>query len=294
MLAGALLASGAVIKLWPALLIPLVLLHHRARGRVLAGSLAVGSLTFLAVRAYGGTGQLLSFLTCQRDRGLQVESIPALPQMAARAWGDARNTIGFAFGSSQIDGPWQPTMLRLASVGLVLTALATAALAVRVRRRRVDAEVAVVTLAVFLMTGFLVFNKVLSAQYPLWLAGLVCLALCRPGSPLRTTVAPLCGVLLLTQLLYPLSISTFVTTPARGPVIVVLLRAALLLVVLVLAARACWRLGSEQRVGGDKGGRQDRHAAGADEQHGVGGSPALGEPSERPDDREDHQVDARQ
>lgn len=294
LLAGVLLGSGAAIKLWPALLVPLVLLLHRGRVRVLAGVAAVGALVLAAVAAYGGRASVLSFLTYQRDRGLQVESLPALPLMAARAWGDERNAIGFAFGSSQVDGPWAPAMLRLASLGLVLTVLATAALAVRAHRRRADADVAAVTLAVLLMTGFLVFNKVLSAQYPLWLAGLVCLALCRPRSPLRTTIAPLCGVLLLTQLLYPLSISTFVTTPDRGPVTVALLRAALLLVVLALAARACWRLGSEQRVGGHEGGGQDGHAPGADEQHRVGGAPALGEPGQRPHDREDHQVDARQ
>jgi hypothetical protein len=294
LVAGVLLGSGAAIKLWPALLVPLVLLLHRGRARILAGAAAVGALTLAAVAAYGGLAQVLSFLTYQRDRGLQVESLPALPLMAARAWGDERNTVGFAFGSSQVDGPWAPAMLRLASLGLVLTVLVTAALALRAHRRRVDADVAAVTLAVFLMTGFLIFNKVLSAQYPLWLAGLVCLALCRPGSPLRSTVAPLCGVLLLTQLLYPLSISTFVTTPDRGPVTVALLRAVLLLVVLGLAAQACWRLGSEQRVGGDEGGREDRHASGAHEQHGVGGAPAFGEAGERPHDREDHQVDAGQ
>jgi hypothetical protein len=294
LLAGLLLGSGAAIKLWPALLLPLVLLLHRGRARVLAGAAAVGAGVLTALAAYGGLAHALSFLTYQRDRGLQVESLPALPLMAARAWGDERNAIGFAFGSSQVDGPWASMMLRLATLGLVLTLLATAALAVRAHRRRADAEVAAATLAVFLMAGFLVFNKVLSAQYPLWLAGLVCLALCTPRSPLRVLVPPLAGLLLLTQLLYPLSISTFVTTPERAPVVVVLVRAALLLVVLALAARACWRLGSEQRVGGDEGGRQDGHAAGADEQHRVGGAPPLGEPGERPDDREDHQVDARQ
>ena len=294
LLAGVLLASGAAVKLWPALLLPLVLLLHRGRARVLAGATAVGALVLTAVAACGGLSHVLSFLTYQRDRGLQVESLPALPLMAARAWGDERVTVGFAFGSSQVDGPWAPALLRLTSVGLLLTLAVTAALALRAHRRRVDGELAATTLAVFLMTGFLVFNKVLSAQYPLWLAGLVCVALCSPRSPLRVVVPPLAGVLLLTQLLYPLSISTFVTTPARGPVVVVVLRAVLLLVVLALAARACWRLGSEQRVRRDEGGREDRHRAGADEQHGVGGPPPLGEARQGPDHREDHQVDARQ
>lgn len=294
LVAGLLLGAGAVIKLWPALLIPLVLLLHRGRERVLAGSVAVGAVVLLAVTAYGGRSQLLSFLTYQRDRGLQVESLPALPLMAARAWGDERVVIGFGFGSSQVDGPWASTLLRLASLGLVLVVLGTAVLAVRAYRRRADPERAAVTLSVLLIAGFLVFNKVLSAQYPLWLAGLVCLALCRPGSPLRVTVAPLCGVLLLTQLVYPLSISTLVTTPARGPVVLLIARALLLLAFTGLAARACWQLGSEQRVGGGKGGGQDGHAARADEQHGVMDAPPLGQPGQGPHRREDDQVDAGQ
>ena len=306
-LAGGLLAGGAVVKLWPALLL-LLLLLHRGRARVLAGSVTVGLTTLAAVQAYGGTGQLLSFLTYQRDRGLEVESLPALPLMLARAYGDERMVVGFGFGSYQVDGPWAPVMLAVGTVGLAAVLAAGAALAWRARRA--DPELAVPVVAVALMAGVLVFDKVLSAQYPLWLAGLVALSLCRPDSPLRPTVAPLLGLLVLTQAVYPLAIQTLTTTTEPRPVLLLAARDLLLVVVAGLATRAAWRLGSpqrpgppqrvgsapgsEQRVGADEHGGKHRHRDGADHEHQLVQAPPLGQAGQRPDGREEHEVDPRE
>ena len=297
-LAGALLASGAVIKLWPALLLPLVLLLHRRPSRVLVGSVAVGLGTLVAVHLHGGTGQLLSFLTYQRDRGLEVESLPALPLMLARACGDERMVVGFGFGSYEVDGPWAPALQLLGSLGLAGVLLLVGVLAVRAHRAvhagGTDAELAATTLAVLLLAGVLVFDKVLSAQYPLWLAGLLCLSLCRPDSPLRPAVAPLAALLVLTQAVYPLAIQTLTTTTEPAPVLLLAARDVLLVLVAWIAARAAWGLGSEQRVGADEHRGQHGHRPGGHQQHGLVDAEALGEPGQRPDDREQHQVDAGQ
>ena len=244
LLAGVLLGTGAVVKLWPALLVPLLLLRP-GRGRVLAGSVAVGLVTLVAVAAAGALPQVLSFLAYQRDRGLEVESLPALPLMAAFARGDERMSVGFGFGSYQVDGPWAPAMLAVGNAGLVAVLVLTAVLAVRARRRD-----AVLPLAVLLMSGVLAFDKVLSAQYPLWLAGLLALALCTPGSPLRAAVAPLCGLLLLTQLVYPLAIQDLVAGEL-APVVLLAVRDALLVVVAVVAGVAAWEAGSAGEAGSE-------------------------------------------
>lgn len=294
LLAGVLLASGAVVKLWPALLVLLVLLLHRGRARVLAGSVAVGVGTLLAVARFGGLDQVLSFLTYQRDRGLEVESLPALPLLLAKAYGDDRMSFGFDFGSYQVYGPWAPVMLRVGTVGLVAVLVGVALLAERARRRRADPELAAATLAVLLLAGVLVFDKVLSAQYPLWLAGLVCLSLCRPDSPLRATALPLLGLLVLTQAVYPLRIQSLLTTTEPEVVLLLAARDLLLLGVAALAARACWRLGSEQRVGADEQRGEHAERDGAGGQHEVVGAVALGEPGQRPHGGEQHEVDAGQ
>ncbi len=234
LLGGVLLGAGAVVKLWPALLLPVLLVRPAGRGRVVAGAVGVGAVTLLGAALWGVLPQLLSFLSCQRDRGLEVESLPALPLMLARAAGDERTTVGFGFGSYQVDGPWAPAALALGTTGLAAVLVLTAVLCWRARGAG-----DVVPLAVLVVAGVLVFDKVLSAQYPLWLTGLVALALCTPGSPLRAAAAPLCGVLLLTQLVYPLSVQDLLAGD-WAPVLLLAVRDVLLVVVAVLAGRAAW------------------------------------------------------
>jgi hypothetical protein len=114
----------------------------------------------------------------------------------------------------------------------------------RVRRRQVDRGLATVVLSVVLMTGFLLFDKVLSAQYPIWLAGLVALGLCWRESPLRDAVVPMLGLLLLTQLVYPVWFQDLVNRADPLPVQLLAARDVLLLVVFLQAGWAAWRLGS--------------------------------------------------
>ena len=102
------------------------------------------------------------------------------------------------------------------------------------------------TIGVALLAWVLVFDKVLSAQYPLWLAGLVSIAVCRRDSPLRVVVLPTAAVLLLTQLVYPLSIQGLIGTSDVRPVLVVVVRAVLLVLIACLAVRAAWRLGHDE------------------------------------------------
>lgn len=251
--AGVLLSCGALVKLWPAALLPLVLVVRPSTPRawvprVLAGCLLPTAAVLTVVAAAGGTEHLLSFLAYQRDRGLEVESLPALPLVVARAGGADAVTVGFAFGSYEIDGPGAEALEALAAVGMLAVLAGVALLALRARRARADPAGALPVLAVVLVSGVLVFDKVLSAQYPLWLVGLVALALCQPHSPLRRTVVPLAGVLLLTQYVYPLAIQDLLAA-RLAPVLVLTLRDALLLLVLVQAVGAGRRLGRAAPAG---------------------------------------------
>ena len=72
---GVLAAAGAAVKLWPAGLLPALLVRRYRPLRVLAGFVAFGVLAVVATLAAGGTARLLSPLTWQSDRGLQLETI---------------------------------------------------------------------------------------------------------------------------------------------------------------------------------------------------------------------------
>jgi hypothetical protein len=252
--AGIVLASGGVLKLWPAALLPLVLVlptgdAARWAGRVVFGGALIGAVVLAAVAGYGGLPQLLSFLSYQRDRGLEVESLPALPLMLSRAYGGEGIGVTFAFGSYQVEGPGDAAWQAVGSVGLLAVALGVAALAWRARRRGADRGPALAVLAVVLMSGVLVFDKVLSAQYPLWLAGVLAVALCWRGSDLLPAVVPMVGLLLLTQYVYPLAIQDLLAGQ-RAPVLALAARDLLLLVVLAVAVRAAWRLQPAPASGG--------------------------------------------
>ena len=240
--AGVLLATGAVVKLWPALVVPLVLALHRGGVRVVAGGVTVGLVVLGLLARHGALDQTFSFLRYQQERGLEVESVPALPLMLARVRGEPGIEVFFDFGSYQVDGPGAETLLRVSDVGLPAVLVLVALLTWRARRGDADRGQAVVVLALVLMTGFLLFDKVLSAQYPLWLAGLTALALCWPGSPVRASVLPLCGVLVLTQAVYPMTFQDLLAGEAR-PVHYLLVRDLLLVVVLAQATWVAWRLG---------------------------------------------------
>lgn len=262
--AGVLLGTGATVKLWPALLVPIVLALHRGGVRVVAGGAAVGLLVTGLVAWFGELRYLLSFLSYQQDRGLEIEAVPALPLMIAGADGLRQDiAITFGFGAWEVHGPGEQALLRLADLGLVAVLVLVAWLTWRVRRTAADRGQAVVLLAVVLMVGFLLFDKVLSAQYPLWIAGLVAVALCWRESPLCDAVLPMCGVLLLTQLVYPVYFQDLVNRADPLPVRLLVARDVLLLVVFLQATWAAHRLGrtSEDEVPVHVEDRQQAQAA---------------------------------
>jgi len=90
-LAGSLIACGAAIKLWPALLILPMLGMGKKGTRAATGFGITGGVLALASLAIGGWQRLLSPLTWQSNRGLQVESLPATPLSCAAS--SRRRTI---------------------------------------------------------------------------------------------------------------------------------------------------------------------------------------------------------
>ena len=260
--AGVLLGTGAAVKLWPALVALIVLALQRdlvrGAGRVVAGGAAIGLLVIGLVWRFADLQHLLSFLTYQQERGLEVESVLALPLMAQRLSGRPDVTVGFDFGSFQVYGPGQDTLLLIGDIGLGLVLLLVGFLTWRARRGTADRGEAAAVLAFLLMTGFVIFNKVLSPQYPVWLMGLLALALCWRDSPLRPAVLPLAGALVLTQLVYPVYFQDLLAG-AVLPVQLLAARDALLVVVFVLAIVAAWGLGSRPAASEDEVPVDEQH-----------------------------------
>lgn len=207
-LAGALVTIGAAVKLWPALLLPALLTARSTRWRVFAGALGCGVLILVGSLLAGGWERLLSPLDYQTDRGLQVESVAALPLMLVWSVAHGPWQITFSrFITSEISGPGDRVMLALVTVATV------AALGLMVwlwwRGMRVGRRITPTTIGWLMLAStalFIVTNKVFSPQYLLWLtpvavATVACSSRGDVGARRFTVLLVLVG--LVTQVIYP-------------------------------------------------------------------------------------------
>lgn len=265
---GALLGLGAAIKLWPALLL-LPLLHRgRAGLRRTQGLLATGGLLALVSWAAVGWTRLVSPLTWQSDRGLQIESVPASLAMAGKSFGDTLQwTIAMSkYNAYEITGPGVSTALVVSSILMALVLGLAVVFAVLGWQALRDLSAFDLTLAGSALIAFLIVaNKTFSPQYMFWLGAPLAVLLLHAIRPPRGTDAReirsqrviagwLGGAALiaarLTQVEYPDHYGDLIFVTPADPVIT----SALILRNVVLVVIACgatahalirfWRAGS--------------------------------------------------
>lgn len=246
-LAGAFITIGAAIKLWPALLLPALLTPRRTRWRVLAGAVLCGLVILAGSLAAGGWERLRSPLAYQTDRGLQVESVAALPLMLVWSVAHGQWQISFSrFITSEIAGPGDSLMLVLVTLASV-AAVAFMAL-LWWRGWRAGPNISPTTVGWIMLTStalFIVTNKVFSPQYLLWLTPIAVAVLAvtsRTDLGSRRFAVLLVLVGLLTQVIYPNAYVLVTEMSWANPVGVGMLavRDAGLLALTWYAARRSW------------------------------------------------------
>jgi hypothetical protein len=244
--AAAVVAVATGVKLWPALVIPPLLAVARPRRAAAAVLVGTGLALAGASAVLAGWGRLLSPLTYQSDRGLQIESVLATPAMLAWWHDPARWSVGYAPSKSyEVTGPLVGLLLdtsTLLSVLLVAT-LGTAWWRLWLVRDRVTGPTAL-WLALAAVTGFVVTGKVLSPQYLLWLLPAAAAGIAVADSPLlRRWTAGLLLAAGLTQVVFPAYYGeiTLGGDQVWLPVLALALRNGVMLLLLVVAASAAWR-----------------------------------------------------
>ncbi|MFF0744613.1 glycosyltransferase 87 family protein [Streptomyces sp. NPDC004111] len=235
---GALVALGALVKVWPALL--LVGTERGRRTRVSWLSALVSGAVLLAVFALA-MPHALSFLTAQKSRGIQIESVGALPFHVARHFGWS-GTWKAKDGSHEFVGPY------VESVSLVMQCLTVLALGwllywrLRSTRRAPwllpDAALTAVLL-------FVVTSRVISPQYLVWLVGLAAVCLLRRESSQRPVAWLILAACLFTTLGFPLLYRELRDDADWLAIANLFVRNLLLLAAAGLSAVRLWRAGRE-------------------------------------------------
>lgn len=196
---GAAAAAGTLLKVWPGIM--LIALPRRSIPRGLLGFvvMAVAILGGVMLWSTGG----VSFLGEQGARGLQVESVGALPFMVWNVVADVPTE--FRFGAMEVDVPITIPMGLAITLGgfAVLAILGVLRLLGRLESSA-PADVALVALLVSIVT-----SRVLSPQYDVWIVGVAAVTLLDTASRLRTVVWLLVPTLIVTQVVYPFAYGSF-------------------------------------------------------------------------------------
>lgn len=213
-IASVLLAIGTWVKVWPAavMLALFAVLKNRLLV-VLAGITTTAGVVALAA-AVGSVPKLLNFLTQQGDRGMQLEATFTTPWLwlSVLNIGDSRMYMNTDINSMQVDGPGTATMSVLMQPLLILAALLVAGLtfwALHNSNQRhitggVDRTELLLAGALSLTTAFVVFNKVGSPQFMVWLGPAVAVGLAHSWREWRVPATMLVGIAVATYFIYPL------------------------------------------------------------------------------------------
>ncbi|MEU0137450.1 glycosyltransferase family 87 protein [Streptomyces sp. NPDC006296] len=230
---GALAAFGALLKVWPVLLLVGTVRGRETRRAWSAAALTAAGLALAAAVVLPGG---YAFLTFQRDRGLEVESLGALVFHVARQFG-WEGRVELRYGSMEFAGP---QVALVSTLMLALSVLALGWLLVWRLRARTFAVHTTADAAFTAVLLFTVTSRVISPQYMVWPLGLAAVCLVFRGSRMAGPGCLVLAATAVTLLEFPLGFSHVVASDARG-VLLMVLRNGLLVAAALTAGRRLWR-----------------------------------------------------
>ncbi|MBB6406967.1 glycosyltransferase family 87 protein [Arthrobacter sp. AZCC_0090] len=210
-IAATLLSVATWMKVWPAAVLLSLFTVVKQRTRVVAAGILTSAFVVALAAAVGALPKLLNFLTQQGDRGMQLEATFTTPWLwlSVLHVGDSKMYMNTDINSMQVDGPGTPFMSQLMQPLLVLAALLVAALtfwALHNGKRSGGTDRTELLLAgsLTMATAFVVFNKVGSPQFMVWLAPAVAVGLAHSWKEWRVPAAMLIAIAVATYFIYPL------------------------------------------------------------------------------------------
>ena len=205
-IASALLAFATWMKVWPAAVILAVLVTWRRRGTLVLTGAAVSLVMAGIVIAGGGLSHLLSFVGAQGARGMQMEAPFTTPGLwqAILGGSDAFIYEDKLINTREVRGALGEPVAALMMPLLALAALAVVVLLFWAMRRGADAGQLLIAGSLALVAAFIVFNKVGSPQFMLWLGAVVAVGVAWEGRSWLVPAILMLVIAPLTTLVYPM------------------------------------------------------------------------------------------
>ena len=205
-IAVVLFTLGAWVKIWPiAATLALVSSVKSKLSLVLAAVIsAVSVLAFGAIS--GGNQNLISFLTMQGNRGLQIESVAATFWVWAAKFGAPGAGIYFdnQLVTNQVAGAFTSEVSSALGFVMVVALLITLWLSIRAFKAGANTQHLFVITFLTGTLDLIVFNKVGSPQFELWLAVPLMAGVLLGVPRWRLPLVSGLGIALATNLLYPI------------------------------------------------------------------------------------------
>lgn len=207
--AAVLLTIGAWVKVWPGALVIAIVVASRERWRVLATAVGVSAVIAALALSFGSGINVLSFVTEQTGRGLQIEA----PVTTAWMWMTWAGVPGTSVYYDQDILTWQVTGPGVAAASALMTPLlllvvgGVALIGIVAVRRGAVASAILPPLMLAILAGMIAFQKVGSPQFVSWLAVPVILGIVThragAGPAFRTPAALVLIAAVLTHVIYP-------------------------------------------------------------------------------------------
>jgi hypothetical protein len=247
-LGSALLVLATWVKVWPAAMVAAAVIAVRRRGAVLGAAVMVSAAIVLLVAALGGAPHMLSFVTEQTARSLQIEAPISMPYVWLAAFGIAGASTYFNHDiiTIEVTGPFIDAVVWAMTPAMAMAMLAIVLLGGFKAWRGVGFATLFPTLSLALVLAFIVFNKVVSPQYMIWLVPPLVIGLAISRRRWRAPAIAVVGILGMTQAIFPWFYTALL---ALHPVMVVALTLRNVLLIVLLAwmviriaqARSCAR-----------------------------------------------------
>jgi hypothetical protein len=238
---------SAWMKVAPAMLVLAQLVTSKRRIRVALEMVGVSTLLVAIGLAFGGNlRDIFSFVTDQSNRHVQIESLFAEPSLW---WGILHHTREIQFNPKlltfEVIGKFSKLMINVSTAAMAAGMATMLAIGIRAVKNRSANFVTLAWLSFGLTLTLILFNKVGSPQYVIWLAAPALLVLASDAKGSRMLAWSLLAISLMTMIVFPTIYIAILRQTAHGIAFLTLRNVAELAVWIYVAIKL-WRLPKQE------------------------------------------------